>query len=103
MYLEFPPEEGRWVMGSKTDEEIREVLRTKSSGVCVYQMDNNVVDHQVVNMEFAHGQTVSFTMCLRSGRAATWASCMICTTISTKTASAAPAWWARALCRGWRS
>lgn len=31
-------------------------------GVCVYKSDNNVVDHQVVNLEFENGATVAFTM-----------------------------------------
>ncbi|WNS43926.1 Gfo/Idh/MocA family oxidoreductase [Paenibacillus sp. MMS20-IR301] len=32
-------------------------------GKCVYRTDNNVVDHQTVNMEFANGVTVIFSMC----------------------------------------
>ncbi|NLA82936.1 MAG: gfo/Idh/MocA family oxidoreductase, partial [Clostridiales bacterium] len=32
-------------------------------GRCVYQCDNNVVDHQVVNLEFKNNVTVAFTMC----------------------------------------
>lgn len=32
-------------------------------GKCVYQTDNNVVDHQTVNMEFENGVTVIFSMC----------------------------------------
>lgn len=32
-------------------------------GRCVYHCDNNVVDHQVVTMEFANSVTVAFTMC----------------------------------------
>src|SRR5690625_728733 len=31
-------------------------------GICVYRSDNNVVDHQVVNLEFESGATVAFTM-----------------------------------------
>ncbi|MGO4538008.1 Gfo/Idh/MocA family protein [Paenibacillus sp. 2TAB19] len=31
-------------------------------GKCVYRTDNNVVDHQIVNMEFENGVTVMFSM-----------------------------------------
>ena len=32
------------------------------AGRCVYQCDNNVVDHQVVNMQFENGATAQLTM-----------------------------------------
>jgi len=45
-----------------TDEEVMEALKTTDYGLCVYQANNDVVDHQVVNMEFEGGVTASFTM-----------------------------------------
>ncbi|KPV58018.1 oxidoreductase [Paenibacillus sp. A3] len=46
-----------------TWENIVKGLRESPYGRCVYKCDNNVVDHQVVNMEFASGATAMFSMC----------------------------------------
>lgn len=46
-----------------TDADIDQMLRTSDYGKCVFQCDNNVVDHQTVNLEFEGGVTASFTMC----------------------------------------
>lgn len=45
-----------------TKENIVQGLRDTDYGRCVYRSDNNVVDHQVVNMEFEGGATAMFSM-----------------------------------------
>lgn len=45
-----------------TKTEIREWLSKSPWGRCVYHCDNDVVDHQIVSMEFDHGATASLTM-----------------------------------------
>ena len=44
-------------------ETIMEAIKTGPYGRCVYHCDNNVVDHQVVNMKMTDGTTISHTMC----------------------------------------
>ena len=45
-----------------TDEDIYRTITETDYGKCVFNCDNNVVDHQVVNLEYESGATVSFTM-----------------------------------------
>ena len=53
-----------------TNREVAEALKNTQYGKCVYKCDNNVVDHQVVNLEFEDGTVASFNMCAfnRGGR-----------------------------------
>lgn len=66
--LYLKDENNHWfrnVAGNKvnpSNEEIEKALWDGPYGRCVYQCDNNVVDHQVVNMRFEGDTTVAFTM-----------------------------------------
>lgn len=51
------------IMENPTIEEVKEKLKTSQYGRCVYRCDNNVVDHQVINLAYEDEITVSFTMC----------------------------------------
>ncbi|MBN6053083.1 Gfo/Idh/MocA family oxidoreductase [Nonomuraea sp. RK-328] len=55
-----------WPLSVLTDDVseagVLDALRTGPYGRCVYDCDNDVVDHQVVNMEFEGGVTAAFTM-----------------------------------------
>ncbi len=67
IYLE-PARKGEteWPVNIITDdltpEGVERALREGPYGRCAYQCDNDVVDHQVVNFEFAGGATGVFTM-----------------------------------------
>ena len=60
------PEQHFWPLGAVTPEPteraVLTALRDGPYGRCVYACDNDVVDHQVVNLEFPAGTTASFTM-----------------------------------------
>lgn len=72
MKLYYEDKNNNWFRGTSTkniakgeiatDEEVLQALKTTDYGLCVYHANNDVVDHQVVNMEFEGGVTVSFTM-----------------------------------------
>lgn len=46
-----------------TDEMVEKAIRTTQYGKCVYKCDNDVVDHQTVNLLFEDNVTATFTMC----------------------------------------
>jgi predicted dehydrogenase len=49
-------------MHEPTDEAVLNAIKTTNYGRCVFRADNNVVDHQVVNLLFEDGVIASFTM-----------------------------------------
>ncbi len=74
--LYYDDKNNSWFRGASTkkinptDEDMDYVIRNTQYGKCVFKCNNNVVDHQAVNLEFEGGTTVSFTLCAfnRGGR-----------------------------------
>lgn len=57
-----------------TDDEVDEILKTSPYGRCVYYCDNDVVDHQVVNIQFGENKHATLTMSAfnKGGRTSTF-------------------------------
>ncbi len=74
LYLE--DEKNSWFRGTATQKpnptnaDVEHTLRTTQYGKCVYTCDNNVVDHQIVNLEFEGDILANFSMAAfnRGGR-----------------------------------
>lgn len=68
IYCDFPFDEGGWLAPCHPDgtrysrEDTIRWLQETNYGTCVFQGDNDVVDHQTVNLEYENGETVVFTM-----------------------------------------
>ena len=49
-------------MANPTDEDVMKAITETQYGKCVYKCNNNVVDHQAVNLMFEDGVLISFNM-----------------------------------------
>lgn len=68
IYLDHPDRWSFYVWDKLEDkanatlEDKRELLKTSSYGICAYKSDNNVVDHQSLNIQFHSGATGTHNM-----------------------------------------
>ncbi len=68
IYLDHPDRWSFYVWDKLEDkenatlEDKRELLKTSQYGICAYKSDNNVVDHQSLNIQFASGATGTHNM-----------------------------------------
>ena len=70
VYIENP--RGEWFKGAfryimsraygSSDDELKRALRDTDYGLCVFHANNDVNDHQIVNMEFEDGETVALSV-----------------------------------------
>lgn len=60
MYVEH--DELKYLFADRSDEAMLKLIEETEYGKCVYQVDNDVPDHQTVTMEFEGGATVSHVM-----------------------------------------
>lgn len=68
VYLHNTGFTSKWFRGAcasaanPTDEQVEKAIRETQYGKCVFKCDNDVVDHQTVNMLFEDNITVTFSM-----------------------------------------
>lgn len=65
-YVCYPPCRGQWPASvlsvDQSEEGLNSAIRNGPYGRCVYHCDNDVCDHQTVNIEFENGVTATFNL-----------------------------------------